>query len=74
MALTAMLGLMGGLVNCVKVRHSDIDNDIEKPNLAQTEAGFLGALMGGGSPPPACKAGPGHQNTPTINIIDTSQK
>ena len=26
---------------------------------------------GGGA---SCKAGPGHQNTPTINIIDTSQK
>ena len=29
-------------------------------------------LAGGGGG--TCKSGPGHQNTPTINIVDTSQK
>ena len=29
-------------------------------------------MAGGGGG--TCKCGPGHQNTPTINIVDTSQK
>ena len=33
---------------------------------------ITGLMEGGGGTP--CKSGPGHQNTPTINLVDTSQK
>ena len=48
---------------------AELDNETM---FAQTEflAGLLAAGGGGGT----CKSGPGHQNTPTINIVDTSQK
>ena len=45
--------------------------ELEAQSSVQSEM-IPGLPIGG--PKAQCKAGPGHQNTPTINIIDTSQK
>ena len=49
-------------------------NQDDLSSLAQAEAEMIPGMPGGAPPGASCKAGPGHQNTPTINIIDTSQK